>query len=369
MPEFTKVDRQRATDFEIHRTAVELVVERWAGANARQKALEEDGAYARHLFDTARNASAVFALWKDAFATGDIPTAYRALKTHPEAGMYMRQSAFDGLHMPTHFVGAANPADIRRPVVLEEERASLRANIDQQLSRLHETSTQPDAAIQKPKRHAACRNEQRATVEAELRAEIRMLREALIERDDLVALHTSRREGAEQRAVAERESTRAMRVRLNEMDVLIRALQAEASAMERAVQNPAHYPSVLSADLLAVLQGKRILYVGGRPGSVPAIRWIVEASGGTMTQAGGTGDCKGLPAASMPDADMVMFPVDCIDGDTMKTFECICERNQIACYRLRTASLASFVELIDRLSAYAQTGAGACSPRFCLRHG
>ncbi|MEX3901480.1 hypothetical protein [Paraburkholderia sp. BR10954] len=280
----------------------------------------------------------------------------------------MNQSAFDCLQAAPDAVSGAIPTDTTHPVAPERESSSLRAELYRQRSRLHETSSERDAAIQK-QRFAACPNEQLATVEVELRREILMLREALTKSDDLIALHTIYRESAEQRAAAERESTRAMRVRLNEMDVLNRALQAEASAMERVLGNPAHYPSGRQADPLAALQGKRVLYVGGRPESLPAMRWVVEASGGTMARGSDAVDSTGLLADALLDVDMLMFPADCIDDDTVKMFECICERNHIACYRLRTASLASFVELIDRLSAFAKTGAGVCSARFCLRHG
>ncbi|WP_250952447.1 DUF2325 domain-containing protein, partial [Escherichia coli] len=51
---------------------------------------------------------------------------------------------------------------------------------------------------------------------------------------------------------------------------------------------------------------------------------------------------------------MVVFPVDCIDHDSMNLLKRICERHHIAYYPLRTASVASFVELIGRLDAQAR---------------
>jgi hypothetical protein len=72
----------------------------------------------------------------------------------------------------------------------------------------------------------------------------------------------------------------------------------------------------------------------------------------------------------LPGADIVVFPVDCIDHDSMNMLKRVCERGHIAWYPLRTASVASFVELIGRLNADAQTNIQAGgAPRFCLRHG
>src|SRR5215470_2029128 len=140
VPKFTDLDRQRATDLEIHHTAVELAIEGGAGGKALQKALDERYAGALRLFDKAKDPDAVLALWKDALKSGDIPPAYWALMTHPQTTMSVRQTAFGDLHMLSHLVGAANRADIRRLVALEEENASLRAKIDRQQSRLQEMS-------------------------------------------------------------------------------------------------------------------------------------------------------------------------------------------------------------------------------------
>jgi hypothetical protein len=369
VPKFTGLDRQRATDLEIHHTSVELAIEGSAGGKALQKALDERYAGAIRLFDKAKDADAILALWKEALKSGDIPPAYWALMTHPQTTMSVRQTAFGDLHMLSHLVGAANRADIRRLVALEEENASLRAKIDRQQSSLQEMSAERDAAEREREAHAARLNVHASESDADLRAEVLMLREALTARDERLALHTNRREAAEQRAAAEHESARALRARLDEVDAIVKTLQAEASAMERAVQAAAGDVSQRASHSLAILQHARLVYVGGRPGPNSAIKRIVESAGGQMTvHDGGIEDRKGLLAAALPGADMVVFPVDCIDHDSMNMLKRICERSQIAWYPLRTASVASFVELIGRLDAEAQSQSGG-SPRFCLRHG
>ncbi|WP_227247515.1 DUF2325 domain-containing protein [Paraburkholderia caribensis] len=371
VPKFTGLDRLRATDLEIHHAAVELAIEGGTGGKALQKALDERYAGAIRLFNKAKGSDAVLALWREALKSGDIPPAYWALMTHRQATTSMRQTAFGDVHMLSHLVGAANRADIRRLVALEEENASLHAKIDRQQNRSHEMSAQRDSAVQKLAEHAARTSAQGSDEVAMLRAEVGTLREALTTRDERVALHTSRREAAELRLAAEQESTRALRTRLEEMDALVKILQAEASALERAVQAPADDPSRYSVETLPMPQGMRIVYVGGRPRSNNAIRRLVESAGGQMTvHDGGIEDRKGLLAATLRGADIVVFPVDCIDHDSMNMLKRICERGQITWYPLRTASVASFVELIGRLNADAQTkGQAGGPPRFCLRHG
>jgi hypothetical protein len=141
VPKFTDLDRQHASDLEIHHAAVELAIAGGAGGKALHKALDERYAGAIRRFEQARDEEAVLALWNEALKNGDIPPAYWALMTHPYATMPVRQAAFGELHMLSHLVGAANRADIRRLVALEEENAALRDKIERQQTRLHEIST------------------------------------------------------------------------------------------------------------------------------------------------------------------------------------------------------------------------------------
>jgi hypothetical protein len=89
---------------------------------------------------------------------------------------------------------------------------------------------------------------------------------------------------------------------------------------------------------------------------------------------GGVEDRKGLLAAALPGADLVVFPVDCIDHDSMNMLKRVCERHQVDYHPLRTASVASFIDLIARLQtdrSAAHTAAASARPpsAFCLRHG
>ncbi|CAD6556291.1 hypothetical protein LMG27952_06031 [Paraburkholderia hiiakae] len=368
VPKFARLDAQRASDLEIHHAAVELAIEGGAGGKALQKALDTRYAGAVRRFASARDSQAVIALWNESLANGDIPPAYWALMTHPATTMEVRQAAFGELHMLSHLVGAANRADLRRLVALEAENAELQARIERQQARLHEMSRERDAARNALDAQTAQLAAQRET--APQQAQLEALQEALAARDARVALHTSRREIAEQRANADAATLHTLRAQLDEAHVLIDALRAEVHAMEQTTQ--AHEdPQAHSALPENALKGRRIVYVGGRPGSNQALRRWVESAGGELTvHDGGVEDRKGLLAAALANADLAVFPVDCIDHDSMSTLKRVCERHQVAWHPLRTASLASFVELMVRLNANATpTLAAVPVSRFCLRHG
>jgi uncharacterized protein DUF2325 len=373
VPKFTRLDRQKATDLEIHHAAVELAIEGGAGGKALHKALDERYAGALRRFDEARDTDALLALWNDALKRGDIPPAYWALMTHPQATLQLRQAAFGELHMLSHLVGAANRADIRRLVALEQENAELHAKIERQQQRLQQMALERDAS--------ACRvdelNAQIVRLSARAaapdsdaqHAEAQRLREAIAARDARLAVQTSRCDAAEQRVVTEQENVRLMRASLDDALALLRVIQDEAQALERTMQTVNDTSSAKSG-ALDMLQGKRIVYVGGRPGSNSALRRLVESAGGEVTvHDGGIEDRKGLLAAALPNADMVVFPVDCVDHDSMNMLKRVCERSQVAYYPLRTASVASFVERVARLAAAEAPAPAARVSRFCLRHG
>ncbi|CAG4899008.1 DUF2325 domain-containing protein [Paraburkholderia gardini] len=370
---FADVDREHASDLEIHHAAVELAMEGGAGGKALHKALDERYVGAIRRFDKARDAEALLAMWDEALANGDIPPAYWALMTHPQATMHERQVAFGALHMLSHLVGAANRADIRRLVALEAESATLRDRVERQQKRLHEMSIQRDTSIRELSAQIAqltMQLERKSTSdEASFQAEVSTLRDALAARDARLALHTSRREAAEQRAAKEQEYAQALRESLDEALALLDIVQAEAGAMERTMPLSAEAPDAHQA-LLDALGGKRIVYVGGRPGSNAALRRIVESAGGALTlHDGGVEDRKGLLAAALPRADMVVFPVDCVDHDSMNMLKRVCERHQVTYYPLRTASIASFVERVTRAHAASLAAGAPRASRFCLRHG
>ncbi|MDE1181057.1 DUF2325 domain-containing protein [Paraburkholderia sp.] len=375
VPKFTTLDRQHASDLEIHHAAVELAIEGGAGGKALQKALDERYAGAVRRFDQAKDEDTLQALWNDALKSGDIPPAYWAVMTHPHATLGVRQSAFGELHMLSHLVGAANRADIRRLVVLEEENAALRAKVERQQGRLHEMSAQRDESVahlsEQVARLTLQASRQSTASDADLHAEIATLRDALAARDERLALHTSRREAAEQRMAAEQTINHTLRGQLDDAFGVARAMQTELNAMERVLHDSADAGSAdgqPSQPTPGALDGKRIVYVGGRPKSNALLKQMVERAGGELTvHDGGIEDRKGLLAAALPRADMVVFPVDCIDHDSMNTLKRVCERHQVAYFPVRTASIASFVELMMRVGT--QRGNAAAVSRFCLRHG
>ncbi|WP_250453172.1 DUF2325 domain-containing protein [Caballeronia sp. ATUFL_M2_KS44] len=342
VPKFTDIDRYEASDLQIHHAAVELAIADGAGCKALQKALDQRYAGAIKRFDQARDPDAVLALWKEALKSGDIPPAYWALMTHPQSTIEVRQSAFGELHMLSHLVGAANRADIRRLVALEEENIALKDKVERQQSRINTMALERDAALREVAREAL--SNAAYPSDSELYREVIALKEKVDDCERRLALHASRRDAAEQRLLHEQQVSLGLRDRLRDIEALLHVTAAECDALERAMSEQSR-ESENDRHALDWTIGRKILYVGGRPGSNAVLKQLVASAGGELiVHDGGIEDRKGLLAAVLPRADLVVFPVDCIDHDSMNTLKRICDRHQISYCPLRTASVASFVE-------------------------
>lgn len=343
-----------ASDVDIHHEAVHLATAGGAGAKALHKALDEAHAVAIRRF-AGLDAAALAQAWQQALALGEVPGAYWALLTHAQTTPELRKRAFGDVHMLSHLVGAANRADIRRLQALTQRNAELGEQVERQQRRLQELAQERQALAARlaAQELAPARCSASAPDVAGLQAE-------LAARDQALAHQVGRREAAESQMLAERQAREALQQRVGTALELVDALQAELQAMEEqlAVQLEPVAPSLR-------LRGCRIVYVGGRPGSNRSIRAMVQAAGGELVlHDGGIEDRKGLLAAALPRADFAVFPVDCVDHDSMATVKRLCERHQIPFHPVRSASAASFAALLARLSDAQRPG-----PHRCLRHG
>ena len=124
MRKFMDVDD--ANDLEVHHEAVRMVSQHAGLGRALHKTLEQQHGSAVQRFGRARDTDALIALWEEALRQGEVPGAYWAVLTHRRVTPALRQRVFGDVHMLSHLVGAANRADIRRLVALEQENAELR---------------------------------------------------------------------------------------------------------------------------------------------------------------------------------------------------------------------------------------------------
>ncbi|ANH67350.1 DUF2325 domain-containing protein [Mitsuaria sp. 7] len=362
------VDVTGMSDLDIHHAAVSLAPQGGEVSKALHKALDQRHAGAVRTLAAAADEAALDAAWREAWRRGDIQGAYWAVLTHKAVTVALRQAVFGEVHMLSHLMASANRHDLQRFVTLEKGHAELEDRLEREQARRHD-------ALQERDRMAEQLRQQAIDFERQL-AEVRAtVPDSTASAGDLpaqVALQTERRERAERVAEDAARQLESLREQLERTQAHARAQAEELTAAEAELQRLSAGTPDAGSDGSALLTGRRILYVGGRPSSTPAIRDFVEGRDGEfLHHDGGLETRKGLLAALLPRADLVVFPVDCIDHDSALNLKRLSERHRVPFLALRSASLASFAAAVRRELVPSGDGAapGQGAPRFCLRHG
>ncbi|WPB58402.1 DUF2325 domain-containing protein [Xylophilus sp. GOD-11R] len=359
-------------DLDIHHEAVWLASQPCPASKALHKALDRQHESTLLRFSRIGDTVELLALWDAALRSGDIPGAYWAVLTHRHATTEVRSKVFGDVHMLSHLVGAANRADIRRLVALEQANGELRQQVEHYQER-HIAREQALASLQQSLSEAH-RSLEEARQGAPAAPAPRALRDPVAAAGEQVALQTQRREAAEQAAA----SAQAAAATLAEEAAYLRRhageLAAELEAAEAQLRELAGDPqddAGTTTNAHHRLDGRRILYVGGRPSSTPSIRALVERHGGVFRHHdGGLEDRKGLLSASVAWAELVVFPVDCVDHDSVGQLKRLCARQGIEFRPLRSAGLGSFAAALGAPSRASAPQAADTDRRHpCPRHG
>jgi hypothetical protein len=329
-----------STDHELHGAAVSLAARHDKAAKLLHKVLDERHRVAINQFAKAVTEDAVRSLWREAVRRGEIPGGYWATLTHPATTQAIIRDAFGEVHMLSHLVGAANRADIRRLCELEADNAELRARVERQQLALRDAVVARDARIQElrdaltqriaaepsaPGEDGAVLGQLVAGLERRLVGETRRST-ALAEK--LTAVTTAHAEERSARAKAEREAEALRR----ELDVIAASLLARVDDNAPATTSDAR------------LDGMTVLYVGGRPNQVAHLRAAAEQSGAAfLHHDGGIEHHLNLLGGLTSQADLVMFPVDCISHHAAHAVKQLCRQAGKRFVPLRSASATSLL--------------------------
>ena len=364
-------DVQDASDLHIHHEAVRLATQNAVVTKALQKALDHRHAAVIQRLSSIHDAPALTAYWEEALHLGEIPGAYWAVLMHRKGTAELRHRVFGDVHMLSHLVGAANRADIRRLVALERDNADLRERLDRQQLRSQELIEERDKNISHLKHEVIEASNARAAAlshgvgDVAARARTQEVERAAA----LIGVQTERRERAEQAAALAAAEVARLNEELEHLREHAIALGRELGAAETQLKMNAG-ETVRNTHLDQQLQGRRILYVGGRPSTAPAIRDLVHRHGGELRRhGGGLEDRSGLLVAAVSWAEVVVFPVDCIDHESVDNLKRLCTRQQVRYMPLRSAGIGCFAAAFSSPPVEDAGGAGQSDSSICPRHG
>ena len=325
------------SDHDLHSQAVGLCNRHTPAAKLLNKALDQRHEIVIKRFAKLQGEASAIQCWAEHRKAGDIPGAYWAVLTHPDVGLSGIRRAFGDVHMLSHLVGAANRADIRRLTALEDENAALRDKVERQQTRLQQEIAARDQTIRRLSSLATGRiKEDPYPASEDGLAGMRHLVNDLQSRLDR---ETARRERLEQRATEAAEIAQACHARIGAAEARADAAERELAALERE-DGPEPETGVLAP--------QRVLYVGGRPSAIQRMRDMLdEAGGGLLMHDGGRHDHPSLLPGLIGQADLVVFPVDCVSHDAALTIKRLCRQQSRPWAPLRTSGLGSFLAALS----------------------
>jgi hypothetical protein len=337
-----------ADDHELHVVGVMLAGRRDAGAKLLQKALDRRHALAIKRYAKAKDEDALRRLWDESMRSSDIPGAYWALLSHAAATETIVKKAFQDVHMLSHLVGAANRADIRRLLQLEQENGALAEKLYRQQQQLRDGFTSRDETIRQLSallaRHHPVEGpgtNPQSWPEDEASGTEASSRSVIADLDRKLGQETTRRERLEQRLSA-------MSATMKKTEAACQAAEGERDALRREIESLEDHiagllaPAAGDPEAVLELSARAILYVGGRPNQIPQLKALVERTGARfLHHDGGIEHSSSLLPGLISRADVLLFPIDCISHDAVATLKRLCRQLEKPYLPLRTASLAT----------------------------
>ena len=338
-----------ASDHLLHNRAVRAAGQHDVAGKLLNKLLERRHERMIKRFARVHSPDDVRRLWLEALGQGDVPGAYWAVLTHPATDHKLVQEVFGEVHMLSHLVGMSNRADIRRLRQLELDLEARDAKIARQETRLQGMAEERSALVRKveaaERRCAELGERERDPMLVDEclwhAAELSSLRLRLADEEARsVRLSSRLKDQADDARIAREEATASR----DREEILRRELASLEDALATTLPQ-----SVDASTTASVLRGLTLLYVGGRPRQVDQLRALTEDREGVLLDHdGGIENNIALLPGLISQADLALFPVDCISHLAAGQVKRLCREAQKPFLPLRSASIASFLAAIDK---------------------
>lgn len=353
-----------ATAYEVHVHFVKALATCNSLSKLVDKALEKRYSLAARALRRAQSERELEALWKDTLDHGDIAGAYWAAMSHPLATEALHWRLFGEIHMLSHLLGASRQSDLCRLHKLELTCSELDSQLGLVKQQQRAVRKQRDKLAQdfSDKQLEAERLGRRLVLAEDRAAAARaldgvgMLEARAAELQAELDRSRARADLADAR-VAEtcrwldqaREAAAAASDRLNQLLEENEALEAELRENVRGVLEA----SGVSADAAEQqrLDGRRILYVGGRSHLVPYYRVLVERRGAEfLHHDGGVEESLDALTRGLTTVDAVVCPMDCVSHAACIKVKQACKRLGKQFIPLRSSGLSSFARGIRNVA-------------------
>lgn len=340
------------TDYAIHGVAVSSASKKNWVSKIIQKTLEAK--YKRDINEYSKilNPVDLQSAFKHDLEEGNIPGSYWAVMSHPFSTKEILQEAFCEVHMLSHLNGASKAGNIQRVTFLEskvekleEEKKyykkhikSLEKKIEDMKSLVDTVKIKDNAITQYQKEVEDLKNEGTMS---------RLFDELFIVVNQYETEKHMRVKSEDSHKQLENEYkglNRKYSVLKQENEILnkeIYFIEKELLTFNNDTSECRHYTN--SRCQCRPIEGKSILYVGGKASAIGHCRVIVEKKGGIfLHHDGGLENNFSMLNKIIGKADAVFCPLDCISHNACQQIKKICKQSNKELKLLRSSGVSTF---------------------------
>ena len=321
--------------YDLHAHFVEAVRKDGPLARGMQKLLDRRHEGILRIVGRAQSREELEQIWEREYGAGRIAGAYWAFQTYSDVPKDLHARIFGEVHMLSHVLGRTVHAAAERSSELEARVADLEAKIARDSERHRQALQERDNQIAMLRSRA-----------------IASMQSPLTQQQTLEGKRGSKRDRA---VLAARERAKLAEARVDELLRQNAALRERVLRAERAAASagPEEECPGAAACRLELPQNEKlkVLYLGGRTGSIEQLRAIAEAASAEFHHHDG-----GIEQSSQRIGDMVarchvvFCPVDCISHRACLFAKQQCQRTQKAFVPLRSAGGATFRQALCEIT-------------------
>lgn len=340
------------SDYEIHNAFVAMANKSSKAARQAQKLMDSKFAIEIRKFGKARNGAELSELWDEGFQEGRVAGIYWALVTHPFITPNLKMRAFGEIHMLSHQMGATNRAEIKHFCALEKSCLELKSQLSTNSTRNIRLVNKRDITINKLREKLASSQNAENKLKLATR-EIRQLESGKgIQKLRLLINELqqsySQSNHSEIRAHTKCDTlTLQLKESVSSNIELKRTIHQQQIEIRTLQQNITTNDSNLSDINLC---GQCVLFVGGRSGQCSHFRDLVESNNGRfLHHDGGREDSPQRLGSILPQADVVLCPIDCVSHDAVHRIKRFCSDHAKQLVFMQRASLSAFTQSLKQV--------------------
>ena len=336
--------------YDIHGFMVARASERGPVAREITRTLDDKHAAMLRKVGAERDQARLAALWDDLCGRGLIAGAYWAIMSHTHVAEPLKMHAFGEVHMLSHFMGGFNRQNVKELWLAQRRLDQLADTVARARRQGQETIAARDRRI------------------GELEYELSKARQQLATTHEG---RSTRAPGAARVAFQQQGGRRlaAARARLTALEAENQRLQALLGlVIETAQPKPAMVPErdpirAVAEEDTPQLEGRCILYVGGRCQLLPHLRARAASwKACLLHHDGGQEESLHSLGRLVDRADVVLCPIDCVSHQACLKVKGLCRRRAKPFVPLRSSSATCFTRAIKALQGALPVDARPCAP-------